>query len=329
MSEKDGSTPVTDTLPTRENGSADFPSAGAEDARHGAPRRVGVVVHPTRPVEAALETLRDWTRSHEVELVQVYAGERQPRVAPYGRMNRCDLVAAIGGDGTTLRALHAAATSHTPVIGVAYGSLGVLTSVPATELVTALDRFAAGEWRPRRLPGLTVVTAQGQRSQAINDLVLLRGGGTQLIVHVFVEDQLYCRLAGDGVIVATPLGSSAYSMAAGGSIVVEGTKAFLCTPLAMHGGCAPPIVVPSDRELRLDVVQGFGGFQLDIDGHRLKTPANSFTVRCLDDYVTMVAFSDQPTDLRDLRQRGLIADSPRVAARAGETTPLPRSIERP
>ena len=67
-------------------------------------------------------------------------------------------MAAIGGDGTTLKALHAAAASHTPVIGVAYGSLGVLTSVPATELVTALDRFAAGEWRPRRLPALAVMT---------------------------------------------------------------------------------------------------------------------------------------------------------------------------
>jgi NAD+ kinase len=237
-------------------------------------------------------------------------------------------VTAIGGDGTTLKALHAAAASQTPVIGVAYGSLGVLTSVPATELLTALDRFAAGDWHPRRLPGLAVMTPDGQPAHAVNDVVLLRGGGTQLIVHVFVEDQLYCRLAGDGVIVATPLGSSAYSMAAGGSIVVEGTRAFVCTPLAMHGGCAPPIVVPTDRELRLEVVQGYGGFQLDIDGHRVKTATTSFTVRCVDDYVTMVAFSDRATDLEDLRQRGLIADSPRVVARTGQRAPLPRSIER-
>jgi NAD+ kinase len=327
MSGKDGSTPMTDTMPTREKGGAASATVSSDAAYRGVPRRVGVVVHPERPVEAALQTLREWTRSHEVQLVQVYAGERQPRVAPYGRMNRCDLVAAIGGDGTTLKALHAAAASHTPVIGVAYGGLGVLTSVPATELVTALDRFAAGEWRARRLPALAVMTPEGQRAQAINDVVLLRGGGTQVIVHVFVEDQLYCRVAGDGVIVATPLGSSAYSMAAGGSIVVEGTKAFVCTPLAMHGGCAPPIVVPSDYDLRLDVVQGFGGFRLDIDGHRTKTPSNSFTVRCIDDYVTMVAFTDHATDLRDLRQRGLIADSPRVAARAGRAAPLPRPIE--
>ena len=77
---------MTDTMPTREKGGAASPTVSSDAAYRGVPRRVGVVVHPERPVEAALQTLRDWTRSHEVQLVQVYAGERQPRVAPYGQM---------------------------------------------------------------------------------------------------------------------------------------------------------------------------------------------------------------------------------------------------
>jgi len=78
--------------------------------------------------------------------------------------------------------------------------------------------------------------------------------------------------AGDGVIVATPLGSSAYTMAAGGPLLVEDIGGLVCTPLAMHGGCAPPVVVPRHREVVLDVDPGRGGFDLELLLQRLKVP---------------------------------------------------------
>ena len=82
---------------------------------------------------------------------------------------------------------------------------------------------------------------------AINDFVVVRRRAGQVIVDVSVDDELYARLAGDGLIVASPLGSSAYSMAAGGPVLASGTPAIVCTPLAMHGGNAPPLVVPAPR----------------------------------------------------------------------------------
>jgi NAD kinase len=94
-------------------------------------------------------------------------------------------------------------------------------------------------------------------------LVVVRGGAGQ----VLVDEELYVRLAGDGLIVATPLGSSAYSMAAGGPVLASGTPAVVCTPLAMHGGNAPPIVVPATSRVRLEVHPGFGGFGIELDGH--------------------------------------------------------------
>ncbi|MDQ6818074.1 MAG: NAD(+)/NADH kinase [Actinomycetota bacterium] len=283
--------------------------------------RVGVLVHPVRPVLDAVEVLQCWTGERGLELVQIPAGE-QPSVAPPGEVSACDLVAALGGDGTVLKALHTAARTRTPVLGVAYGSLGALTAVPQNELRAALDRFAAGDWVARPLPALDLVAGGGHLAAAINDVVLARQAGTQVAVDVSVDGELYVRLAGDGIVVATALGSSAYSMAAGGSLLTAGTNAFVCTPLAMHGGCAPPLVVPDDRKVTLEVHPGHGGFGLAIDGFRVDTEAQRFVVSSEHAYATLVGLTDSRTGLPRLRERGLISDSPRVLARDNQAMHL-------
>ena len=288
-------------------------------------QRVGVLVHPTRPVHDALETLRRWTRERGLELVQIRTGE-QPDVAPEGDVRACDLVAALGGDGTVLKALHVAAATRTPVLGVAYGSLGAITTVPEAELNDGLDRFAAGDWVARRLPALKLDTPDGTIAWAINDLVLERRGGTQLIVDVSVAAELYARVAGDGVVVATPLGSSAYSMAAGGPLLTADLNALVCTPLAMHGGCAPPLVVAGGQEVTLDAHPGHGGFDLEVDGFDCDTAAERFVVSHVAQYTTLVDLGEVNTGLTGLRGRGLIADSPRVLFRDGRAE---RPAQRP
>jgi NAD+ kinase len=276
--------------------------------------RVGVLIHPTRPVQDAVEILERWTEDSGLELVQIPAGER-PVVGPAGEVTACDLVVALGGDGTTLKALHAAARTGTPVLSVACGSLGVLTTVPANELRAALDRFAAGDWLPRRLPALDVGADGAHVAWAINDLVLARRGGTQLIVELRVAEELYVRMAGDGIVVATAVGSSAYSMAAEGPLLAAGTDALVCTPLAMHGGCAPPLVVSHDREVTIEIHPGHDGFDPEADGFRIETEAHRFSVSSERAYATLVAFDDSRSGLTWLRERGLISDSPRVVAR--------------
>jgi NAD+ kinase len=276
--------------------------------------RIGILVHPTRVVQEAVVLLQRWTKEHGLELVQIPVGGA-PSVAPPGEVSACDLVVALGGDGTVLKALHAAATTRTPVLGVAYGSLGALTAVPVNELRSGLDRFAAGNWFALHLPALALGASGQHLAWAINDLVLGRRGGTQLMLDVYVNEELYVRLAGDGMVVATALGSSAYSMAAGGSLLAAGTNAFLCTPLAMHGGCAPPLVVRHDRQVTVQVHPGHGGFALAIDGFHFETEAERFVVSSEDAFTTLVSLADPGSGLTGLRERGLISDSPRVRAR--------------
>jgi NAD+ kinase len=190
----------------------------------------------------------------------------------------------------------------------------VLTTVPENELGAALDRFAAGDWLARHLPALDVGAGGAHVAWAINDLVLSRRGGTQLVVEVCVDGELYVRTAGDGIVVATPVGSSAYSMAAGGSLLAAGTNAFVCTPLAMHGGCAPPLVVSDDRELTIEIHPGHGGFDLEVDGFRVETESHRFSVGSRHAYATLVELDGSRSGLPWLRERGLISDSPRVVA---------------
>src|SRR5689334_7986750 len=101
-------------------------------------RRIGLVVHPRREIGTALDRARAWADANGAEVVQIKVSGQERVVADPGEVASCDLVLGVGGDGTTLHALHAAAAVGRPVLGVACGSLGALTAVAAEELESAL-----------------------------------------------------------------------------------------------------------------------------------------------------------------------------------------------
>jgi NAD+ kinase len=280
------------------------------------PERVAIVVHPKRPIAEPLATLEGWAKERGLDVVQIPTiGPGHREVAPKSNPAPGDLIVALGGDGTVLSALRAAAPVNAPVFGAACGSLGVLTAVMADDFGTALERFAAGDWTPRRLPALAIQPADSAAQWAINDFVAVRRGAGQLVANVSVDDELYVRLAGDGLIVATPLGSSAYSMAAGGPIVTGETPAFVFTPVAMHGGNAPPLVVSATSSLRVELHPGYAGFDIEIDGHNEPATDLDYTLTLREDRVTLVGFGETSLGLAELRERGLVSDSARVLAR--------------
>jgi NAD+ kinase len=285
-------------------------------ATHPVPGRVALVVHPTRPVDRAVGTLTQWAGATGVEMVQLAVdGEQRPGLAA-GTLQDGDLVIAVGGDGTVLAALRAAAAKGAPVLGVACGSLGALTAVAAEHLAEKLELVWAGEWTARSLPALAIAAAGAPDDWAANDWVVTRHGAGQLVAEVSLDDELYVRIAGDGVVVATALGSSAYSMAAGGPVLAAGTSAFICTPLAMHGGSAPPLVVPADAVVTVEVHPGYGGFEVEIDGQVRAVEVRTFQLTLHPGRLTLVDFGPASGHgLAGLRKRGLVTDSPRVLAR--------------
>jgi NAD+ kinase len=249
-----------------------------------------------------------------VELVQLAAFARQQQVAAQGDADDCDLILSIGGDGTTLAAIRAGIAAGRPVLGVACGSLGVLTAVAVDQIVPALERFSAGDWVPRSLPALDVWRDVGASMLAVNDLVIVRAGEGQVRLSVHVDEALFARFAGDGCIVSTPVGSSAYALSAGGPLLAPDTNAFVLTPLSAHGGSRPPLVLAAGSQLSLDATTGYGGARLEIDGQVADTRVGHLTIGLLPAVTTIVGFDDQEPFIAGLRRRGIIADSPRILA---------------
>jgi NAD+ kinase len=278
------------------------------------PTQLGLVVHPRREIEGALGTIRDWASVHGVAIGQLEIPGQSRRVAEPVEVEPCDVVLALGGDGTTLAALHAAAPASRPVLGIACGSIGVLTSVTTDHLSWALEQVVKGTWTPRALPGLDVASG-GEERVAVNDFTVIRNGTGQVITSITVDDELYVRTAGDGLVVATPLGSSAYTMAAGGPILAPGAKGMVVTPLAHHGGVAPPLVVAPQSTIRLSVEPGYGGSRFELDGQVLPGGSAEITLKLRPDYATMVTLEGEETMLTGLRRRGLLVDGARILAR--------------
>ena len=282
---------------------------------------LGVVVHPRREIGAALDAARAWAQDHGGRFAQIAVDGQERRVAERAAARECDLILAVGGDGTVLAALHAAAPAGRRVLGVACGSLGALTSVRAGDIGQALDRFAAGDWEPRLLPGLDIVRDGAPLGTAFNDLVVMRRGAGQVILEIDVDGAPFARTAGDGVIVATPQGSSAYTLASGGPLLAADADGMVITPLSPHGGSVPPLVLTSASAVAIGVDGGWSGARVESDGrllHDEEAPGSrapfrlEVTVRPR--AVTLLDF-DGETLIAGLRRRGVIADSPRMRAR--------------
>jgi NAD+ kinase len=217
----------------------------------------------------------------------------------------CDLLLAVGGDGTALSALHTGTPSRRPVLGVACGSIGALTSVSAERVGWALQQIATGRWTPVAVPGLDVAWGEGPGGVAINDVAIVRGGSGQIMVSITVDEVLYARIAGDGLVVATALGSSAYTMAAGGPILAPGVEGMALTPLAVHGGSCPLLVAGTASRVRLEIEPGYGGVRYELDGRQTGIEATVLTVRHRQDYATLVTLADEEPRITGLRRRGL------------------------
>ena len=279
--------------------------------------RIGLAVHPRRELDKALASVRDWAERQNAEVVQVASLDRE--VAPPGDAADCDLVIALGGDGTTLAALHAAAPVGRPVLGVACGSLGALTSVTADKLDDALDRVAAGDWAPRALPALTAERDGAEPLHALNDLVLVRAGAGQVLIEVTVDGERFVGFGGDGVVAATPLGLTAYTLAAGGPMIAPGGTALVLTPLSPHGGVCPPLVASGANELSIILDPGNGGARVEVDGQIAATLDRlepvTFTLRLEDDFATLVSLGEDESMIAGLRRRRILIDSPRMVVR--------------
>jgi len=187
---------------------------------------------------------------------------------------RPDLVVVLGGDGSVLSAVRMLAEDPVPLVGVNFGQVGFLAPVEAAHWETALAAVLAGDAvvEQRMMLDAEVNAAEPQpgprRAVALNDFVLSRGSTHGLVtIRLTVGDDVVGDYRADGLIFATPSGSTAYSLAAGGPILAPSMGAIAVTPIAAHSLANRPLVLDPDGVLRADVLRAYGEVTLAVDGH--------------------------------------------------------------
>ena len=171
---------------------------------------------------------------------------------------KADILFSIGGDGTILDAVPLLGDSGIPILGINMGRLGFISSVAKDEIGKAVERILQGRFTTEDRTLLELVSPQGVFSDAfnyaLNEINIIRNPEHSLLaIKVFVNDVFLNTYWGDGILMATPTGSTAYSLSAGGPILTPDSHNFVITPIAAHNLTVRPIVIPDDSVVRIQV----------------------------------------------------------------------------
>jgi len=180
-----------------------------------------------------------------------------------------DLLITVGGDGTLLKVGHYATENSVPVLGINLGRLGYLAEFKINEVFSVIDKFFNGEITPQKR-GVLRVEFKNKFYYAINDCVIKTLSAKVCNIELVIDDKKIVEIIGDGIIVATPTGSTAYSLASGGSIVEPETEVLLITPISPHTLSMRPIVVSSNKRIELYIPEFKSNkdLLLSLDGQR-------------------------------------------------------------
>jgi len=244
--------------------------------------RIGVVVKPHQPdALATLCQLTVWLNARGIKLV---GGPRVDRerieyetgcavdvVKDEELADLIDLMVVLGGDGTMIATARMLGDKEVPVIGVNYGGLGYLAEFPIEQLFPALESIFAGQYCVQRRVMLRVELRRGEelvtKNRVLNDVVMNKSALARIIeIEAYLNEQFVNRFRADGLIVATPTGSTAYNLSAGGPILFPSMNAVVLTPICPFTLSNRPIVVPDDSMIEVRLKTRNEEVALTLDG---------------------------------------------------------------
>jgi NAD+ kinase len=240
-------------------------------------KTVGIVSKPLKPeVADIMAGLIQWLRAHNYDFIV------DPETAPHASgsptisrvemsTHKLEFIIVLGGDGTLLSAARAVAKAGIPILGINLGALGFLTEVPLEELYPTLDSIENGSCAIHQR---SMVHCEVSRSDsviatydALNDVVVGKGTIARLNhCDVYIDKIFVSRYQADSLIVSSPTGSTAYSLAAGGPILMPDVEAFVITPVSAHSLTHRPLVVRDTSAIEIVVMTGDEEAYLSIDG---------------------------------------------------------------
>jgi NAD+ kinase len=240
-------------------------------------RIAGVISKPNRELlTSVIPPLVKWLRGHKIEVfvdqeTQECVDSGAPTVAREALAAQVDLMIVLGGDGTLLSAARALGNHKVPILAVNLGGLGFLTSVTLDELYPLLEQVVVGKHRISERMMLDATILRGgqpaERQCALNDAVANKAALARMLdFDVHVDGNHVGRYRADGLVVATPTGSTAYSLAAGGPIIDPDLDAFVITPICPHMLTNRPLVVPDTARIDLDFTAADEPVYITLDG---------------------------------------------------------------
>lgn len=220
--------------------------------------KIGVLFNKKKPNAAeVLKRLKKWAKDNGEELLISASFD-----------DSVDFLLALGGDGTMLRAVREAEKLELPIMGINLGGLGFLTAFQSSELKQALDDLSRRRVRIEERM-LLCVKWKDEEFFALNDATFNMSSGARVVeLSTYVNGEFLTRFTGDGLIVSTPTGSTAYSLAAGGPILDPRLEAIILTPICPHALSARPMVVPPNYTVEVEIGHKNPSVILCIDGQK-------------------------------------------------------------
>ena len=239
-------------------------------------KSIGILTKPKFPeVKTTLQGVVAWLKARSIEvlldttsatLLSEPGGIQKTQLA-----GKADVLLVLGGDGTMLNAARLAAERSIPILGVNMGGLGFLTEVRLDNLYPSLDRVFANDFvLDERLMLKAHVHRHGEtvaRGTVLNDIVISKGTLARMIeLKIAIQGQFVTNLRGDGLIVGTPTGSTAYSLSAGGPIMNPAVQSLILTPICPHTLTHRPLIVPGNVEVEVTLTSKDDGAMATLDG---------------------------------------------------------------
>lgn len=256
-----------------------------------------------RDVRAAVETVARCLRGLGAQVLlplaleETFEGQDAQFLCDADAFARCDVAVTVGGDGTILHAAKRGLSYHRPLLGVNLGRMGFLATAECGDSAK-FERLVRGDWREDRRAVLSV-RCRGKRpfeSVALNDLVIAKTGiGQTVDVSIWCDGILVNEYLGDGVVVSTPTGSTAYSLSAGGPVLDARIRGLVVTPVCAHSMHSPPMVFSAERRLTIQVDSpARGRAEMCCDGvdARVLLPEDRLEVSLSGDYISLVSFNE-------------------------------------
>ncbi len=261
---------------------------------------IGIIANLAKPeIGTVVPQFLRWLRERDVSAVvdralveHLELADGIAAVSSEELVQRAGMIVAFGGDGTILATARLVGRAETPILGVKIGGMGFLAELTPDELLTRFAGILEGKYElvermvlEARLDG----EKQPRRFYALNDFVLDKGGLPRVIrIKTYVDDAFLNAYIADGLIISTPTGSTAYSLAAGGPILLPSMEAIIINPISPHTLSARPVVIPGDKVVTAEVTSAPQDVLLSADGqvsialkpgHRVRMSRADFKVK--------------------------------------------------